>query len=463
MEEKLALKPVMLVRPPLGILYDDGFWAELSEAGIEEVAIQWLALLDDRGGEGNRYPQVEDTNPRALAAVGGEPVTRVPVAAYRPNETLYDGLAIAPPGMPPHLEEESRKLRQTVAKASSEGFRVWVTDDKGYFLAGGFGDGRPRPSRVCTNDPELAGFAVTRTRDTLANFPSIHGIFLDGPDFKWEIKPGHRDDLFAETCGCRHCERVAESLGFSYERVLEGREAFGVRLRSLTSMSVEDLARHRRGPFGAFDWWTEEPAILDWMRYRFTSTERYLRAVCKGIKEYSPRLAIATSSRMPALAPLTGHNVRRKMVFNDYEMPKLYWWMGSVAGFRGTVANWVNTLIEWNPDLSAEDALRWFSAAFGVPFSDDYPPSAYEGEATDAFFDVTVDDQIQKMLAATGGPDRFMPWVGLEHFGSQWLTPSELRRLLERMKARGAQRYAYFVYNSITPEYWDVITAFSRE
>ena len=67
------------------------------------------------------------------------------------------------------------------------------------------------------------------------------------------------------------------------------------------------------------------------------------------------------------------------------------------------------------------------------------------------------------MLAQTGGPERFVPWVGLEHFGSKWVTPSELRRLLQRMEAQGVQRYAYFVYNSVTPEIWSVITEFSRK
>ena len=459
----MPLKPVMLVRPPLGILYDDGFWDELANAGINEVAIQWLALLDDQGGEQIRYPQAEDAHPRALAAVGGTPVQRTPVAAYAPDQALYEGLPLPPPRMPSHLAQESARLKSAVTRAREHGFKVWVMDDKGYFLAGGFGDGRPRRAPGCGNDPDLAGYAVTRTRDTVANYPTLEGIILDGPDFKWEIKPGHRDDMFVEECGCRHCERVAESLGITYRRVLEGRDAFKARLQTLNPAAVEDFVASRGGVFGALAWWNEEPASLDWMRYKAAATELYIRAVCKGIKGYAPDLKIATSSRMPALAPLTGHVVRKKMAYNDYEMPKLYWWAGGVAGFRGTVVNWVDTLVEWNPGLSPEDATRWFSAAFDVPFPEDYPPSAYSEEATDEWFQTTVDDQIRKMLAETGGPQRFMPWVGLEHFGSRRLTAGELRRLLETMQARGAERYAYFVYNSITPEIWSVITDFSRD
>ena len=70
--------------------------------------------------------------------------------------------------------------------------------------------------------------------------------------------------------------------------------------------------------------------------------------------------------------------------------------------------------------------------------------------------------QTRKMMEAAGEPDRFIPWVGLEHFGSNWLTPDELRRLLGEMQAQGATRYCYFVYNSMKPEIWDVIASYSR-
>ncbi len=126
----------MLVRPPLAI------------------------LLDDQGGEQTRYPQIEDTHPRGLAAVGGEPVQRTPVAAYAPDRDLYDGLLFSPPGLPGHMEAESTKLKLALQKATERGFGIWLMDDKGYFLFGGFGDGTQRKAMVCVNDPDLAGRIV---------------------------------------------------------------------------------------------------------------------------------------------------------------------------------------------------------------------------------------------------------------------------------------------------------------
>jgi hypothetical protein len=452
----------MLVRPPIEILLDDGFWDELEEAGIEDVGIQWLALLDPHGNSPTRYPQPEDTHPRGFSAIGGKAADLTPVPAYAPNHSLYEGLSFSPQEMPEHMEAASKMLKLAVERATDRGFSVWMVDDKGYFLHGGFGDGTQRKASYCTNDPDLAGYAVQRARDNAANFPGLHGMILDGPDFKWEIKPGHRDDLFVGQCGCRHCERVAKSVGLTYARVLEGRDEFGRLLHSLSDESVEDMVANRAGVFGAFDWWMERPAIVDWMRFNTRVVEQHLKAISDGIHEDMPEMKVATSSRMPSLAPITGHNLRRKAAFNDYEMPKLYWWSGGVAGWRGTAMNWVDTLVDWNDGLSRESATRWFSTAFDIPIPDDYPTAAMAEEAPDSFFEQTVDDQIRKMIANSGGIDRFMPWVGLEHFGSNWVTTSELERMLRQMQAHGVERYSYFVYNEITPEIWDVITSFSR-
>jgi hypothetical protein len=54
-----------------------------------------------------------------------------------------------------------------------------------------------------------------------------------------------------------------------------------------------------------------------------------------------------------------------------------------------------------------------------------------------------------------------MPCVGLEHFGSNWVTASELDRMLAEMQTQGATHYCYFIYNSMQPEIWDVIKKYS--
>ena len=45
------LVPVMCLRPPNDILFDESFWDELKDAGITEIALQWLCLLDEPGSD----------------------------------------------------------------------------------------------------------------------------------------------------------------------------------------------------------------------------------------------------------------------------------------------------------------------------------------------------------------------------------------------------------------------------
>ena len=250
------LKPMMLVRPPNAILYEESFWDELSEAGIDEVALQWLCLLDDKQEGGNRYPQVEDIHPRGLAAVGGTPVERVPTAAFSPNPELYEGLEWIPPGMPVHMQGEADRLRDALRLGKSKGFTLYTMDDKGYFLFGSFGTGRLEPKLTVPGiaDPDGPSMTVARARDTAANFPEISGILLDGPDFKWEIKPGHRDDLWFERLDTPSNRAFASSIGITIEQVLVSRDRFQEFLRSLDSDTARKFMTKFPGALANHEW-----------------------------------------------------------------------------------------------------------------------------------------------------------------------------------------------------------------
>jgi hypothetical protein len=452
----------MLVRPPNGIIYEESFWDELAAAGIKEIALQWLCLLDDRGPDaGNPYPQPEDTHPRGLAAVGGKPVRRVPVAAYSPDPELYKGLNWQPPDMPAHLAGEQEKLRAALRMGARKGFRIFTSDDKGYFLHGSFGTGKlnEEASKRTPSVTDADGPAMTaaRARDTLANFPEISGILLDGPDFKWEIKPGHRDDMWVEQIDTPANRKFASENEIDFDDVLDGRKRFQDFLRSFKPDVARKFIKEQHGALAEHGWWSLHPDFSAWYEFKQKAIEWSLSSSYHGIKRYLPGTLVGNSSRLPFANTLTGHNTVRKQRYTDFQMPKEYWWSRGVAGFRGTVVNWVETLMEWNPGLGEELASQLFSAMFDYPMPSDYPISAYDNEATDEWFATSVRDQTKKMMAACETPERFVPWVGLEHFGSNWLTPSELDRLLGEMQGLGATRYCYFVYNSLKPEYWDVI------
>lgn len=458
----------MLVRPPNAILNDESFWDELSAAGINEVALQWLCLLDDQGPDtGNTYPQPEDTHPRGMAAVGGEPVKRVPVAAYSPEPELYAGLDWAPPEMPAHMASQQEELRAALQLGKRKGFRLYTTDDKGYFLHGSFGTGRLNEAAArrtpSVTDRDGPAMTTARARDTFANYPEFSGLLLDGPDFKWEIKPGHRDDMWVEPIDTPANRKFAEMHELDFEKVLDGRSRFQEFLSSFTPDTARSFISEQRGALADHAWWSLHPDFSPWYSFKQQAVEWSVSTSYTGVKTHLPGVQVGSSSRVPFAATLTGHNLARKQSYVDFQMPKEYWWAEGVAGFRGTIVNWVQTLEEWNSGLDEDLASELFSAMFDFPMPADYPISNYSAEATDEWFATSVHDQTMKMLQDSGDADRFIPWVGLEHFGSKWLTPSELDRLLGEMRNSGAERYCYFVYNSLKPEYWDVIRKHSAE
>ncbi len=463
MAARQPLKPVMLVRPPLAVFDDPGFWDELKEAGINEVAVQWLAVYDKSGGaSAPAMLRGEDVNPRTIKAAGGRDAKGMPVGAFKPNASLYQDFKVwSPPEMPDSVQDQAKRLHSALEKAKSRGFKLWVMDDKGYHRIGGTGTGRPTPPAVSVCDPETAVYTGARIQDMAANFPYFEAVVLDGPDFKWDIKPGSRDDIAVEQFDDPHQRSFAKSVGLTTERVIEGRDRFVQRLKSLTPAYVDDFVTNQSRGGSAYMWWTEDPAVADWLKYKQAVVEWSLRSTIGEIRKRVPGIKVGTSSRVPAMTIMNGHNLRRERTFTDFQLPKEYWWT-AVAGIRDTAAHWVSTIVDWNNGLSEEQACRWFSAAFDYAMPSDYPPSAYGKEATKSWYETTVRDQTRKMISAVGGVDRFVPFVGLEHFNLGWMTSGELRGVLAEMQSQGATRYCYYTYNSMRPEDWKVVSEFSR-
>ena len=464
--QKQPLRPVMALRPPNDIMFEESFWDELADAGVKEIALQWPCLLDDQTpeDEGNVYPQPEDGHPRGLAAMGGERVNRVPTAAFNPTPEYYEGLSWQPPTMPDHLAGQSEKLSAALDMGRAKGFTIYTVDDKGYFLHGGFGSGKLDITKRTPSftDPSMPAMTVARARDTAKHFPQVTGLLLDGPDFKWEIQPGHRDDLWVEPIDTPENRVFATNNGMEFQKVLDGREHFKEFLHGFNQEYARKFISMAPGALASHDWWRDHPKFNDWYSFKQAAVEWSVSSSYRGVKEYLPDLQVGNSSRLPFAEPLTGHNTVRKQKYIDFQQPKQYWWSGGVAGFRGTIVNWVDTLVDWNDGLDHELASELFGAMFDYPLAASYPISDYNSEATDEWFTTAVRDQTAKMIANSGGQEQYMPWVGLEHFGSNWLTASELDRMLAEMQSQGATRYCYFIYNSMRPEIWDVIRKYSR-
>jgi hypothetical protein len=458
----LALSPIMLTRPPNEVMLDDSYWDELLEGGIHEVCVSWLAFLK-LSEDGVALPSHEEVRPRVLSYFSGVGSRFQYVPIIQPDESLYRGLPFRPPARPDEFAPLAKELNRAFEKAKAKGITLYLFDDKGYFENAGY-LANPDGTRgfLCWNNPQVAEYTVARTRDYAQQLPDFSGIVLDGPDNKWEIAPGVRDDLFEKFCTCEHCYEAARSMGLDYAKLLDGLVAFRSELQDLTDEKVRGFLLSTRGLLGAVDWWMSHPELLDLMRFRYATIERHLKREYDGIKKHLPDFTVMASSRLPAFTALTGHSLKRRNEYTDYQLCKLYLWPGNQPGFRYTVSNYVRTFQEWNPGLSRDSAVALTERILGIEFPSDYPVERFDEPAPASFYDQVAGDEMKKMVHLVGDADRLIPFVALEHFGGPQIDPDEVRHLLRAMEANGIKRYIFYHYGVVSDDIWRVMGEFSK-
>ena len=106
--------------------------------------------------------------------------------SFAPNADFYQGCAKQPPPLPADLAASSRIFGDAVKAAADKGFAIYFHDwgQFGWFESGS-----------CLNNPEQVRYGLARTRDTFAQYPDTGGFVLDGPEYGYEIEPGHRSDV----------------------------------------------------------------------------------------------------------------------------------------------------------------------------------------------------------------------------------------------------------------------------
>ena len=458
----MSLRPIMLTRPPVEIMLDDGFWDELIEGGFRDVCVSWMAFLKEVE-YGESLPTREEARPRVLSFFmdKGDQFEYVPI--IKPDTSLYDGLTLYPPSRSDEFDSIFRELRDAFQRAKKKGINLYLFDDKSYFEISGYPAG-PEGTRgfSCWNDPQVAEYLVARTRDYVNQLPMFSGIVLDGPDYKWEIAPGERDDLFAERCFCDHCQNAARLMGLDLMKLVDTLAEFKLEMQQLTDEKVEGFLLSTRGFLGATDWWLSHPELLDLMRFRYAAIENHLIREYEGIKKHLPEFTVMVSSRTPSYSALTGHALQRRNAYSDYQLPKLYLWAGNQPGFRYTVNNYANTLSEWNPSLSRKNVVGLTERIFGIEFPADYPVEKFDDPAPLSFYEQIAGDEMKKMIHLIGDVDKLIPFIALEHFGGPQIQPREVRDLLLTLENSGINRYIFFHYGVITEDVWSVLTEFSK-
>ncbi len=379
------------------------------------------------------------------------------VAAFDPDPDVYRRFGVEPPLPPAQVLPEKRELLdRTLQAAKDRGWRVWIfTPNAG---AGPAPDARG-PLIV---DPHARAAFCARIVDTMQHYPMADGAVLDGPEWGYEIAPHHqnfRSYIFNDLP-----ETVAPAcaeLGYDYRALVDANDRLFHRLHTLDVQQVRLHGSRHGGLLGAFGLLGGDPHLLDWIAFRIDTLNRFYAAIREALQTQSNRpFLLAAGPRTAAFAPLCGYDLGRLSGILDVLLPKHYFWHRGFDGMYGTVARYVETLTRWNAGLSEGAALDVVGALFGIDLPGVTSLAAFDAGFPQEFFDRIVTQETDRALAATGDPERVVPWVdaGRKPHDGDPVTAGDLSRLLDAAERTGLRRFVYHHHGNLTSGEWAVIT-----
>ena len=369
--------------------------------------------------------------------------------AFEPQLDYYSGIPTAPPRVTEAARPKVEAFRHALQRAKERGLKLYLHD---------WGQGMAM-SQTCLNDREALGYGLARTRDARQAYPQIDGYVLDGPEFGYEIEPGHRSDLFG--CFCDKCLEKAKRDGFDVVSMRQGRDWLKDALGRIDAVSAHHWLQGELSATDVLDLLVAQPGLFEWFRFKSHSIVELLSAYRDCIKGMDEKLAIACGPRISAFAPLTGYNYRLIGDIVDFLCPKVYLWQRGIDGLKGTVGRYASTLMAWNPTLSESLALSLVCKAFGIPLPGVESLGDLDSPLSPEFFVHTLPSEIDKAIARTGDASKLRFLMGLHH-GGVHMSTDEMREILIAIEQSPCDKVLYWEYGDITEEQWKVLRDFAR-
>ena len=380
--------------------------------------------------------------------------TRMPATpAFEPDSRVYGRFGVEPPAVVEHASaEQRRQLEETLQEAKKRGFAIYIMYPESG--AGPGGDGH------YLHDERSINARIARMVDTVEHFPMVDGAVLDGPEWGYEIAPGHMNyrsyifnDLPLETAP------LCEELNFDYNALLAAKDRLFALLHNLDPMRIRLHADG--GLLGGFQLLGGDPDLMSWMKFRVDSLTAFFRRIRDGFKsELGRSVRLGTGPRTAVFAPLCGYDFGRLAEFMDFLSPKHYFWHRGFDGLVGTIHRYVETLMEWNPGLAANDAIFVVQTLFGIALPGVREMRDFDKALCPEFFEQIVAQETRRALAAVDDPDRIIPWVDAGRFPHDGdpMSADDLRQILEAAQDAGLRRFLYHHQGNLTAGEWVVIS-----
>lgn len=367
--------------------------------------------------------------------------------AFDADPSYYDDADLAPPMVAEGARKKVEAFRRAVEAAKGRGLKLYLHD---------WGQGAARAS---ISYPQSLAYGLARTRDVKHALPEIDGFVLDGPEFGYEIQPGHRSDLLAPLDEASIAE--AAQRGYDVEAMRRDQLWLIDALRRIDVVSARRWLESEPAVTDVIDLLMTRPGLLDALRFRAERILELLGAYRDGIKAMDPTLAIACGPRISAFAPLTGYNYGALAQVLDFFCPKLYLWHEGIDGLKGTVGRYADTLVNWNPTLPESLAIALVCKAFGLPLPGMRTLDDLHLPLPPAFFERTLRSEIDKAILRTGDAAKLRLFLGLHH-GGVHMSTEEMRHILMVIEDSPCDQVVYWEYGDITDEQWAVLKGCGR-
>jgi|GEM_PF-229224 len=442
--------------------------------GVRGLVIGRLLFLPEypEPGEASARPEepaeTGPAAPPAPASWGGERLDAV--WAFAPNPTVYRRWGVEPPPEPAQAFPRRReRLEQLIQNAKGRGWPVYLFEPAAG--AGPPAPGLPGAGGPLVTDQGRQRAYLARLEDTLTQFPQVDGAILDGPEWGYEIAPGHRSNLFEDLPP--EVAPAAQALGFDYQRLVAAKDRLFARLHKLSREQATLAAPG--GLFASLALIGNDPGIVSWLNFRARALTLFYKQVHQLAEALTRargrQVKLGASIRLPAFAALCGYDFPALASLFDLILPKLYIWHRGVDGLYGTIARYVTTLADWNPGLWEPEAFAAVRALLGIALPSTEPDTKpgqtmaglreLERGFPDAFFSQVITEEVKRSIAAADGyPWKVLPWIdaGRRPHGGDPVTAHDLRRLLVAAKEGGARHVLYHNHGHLTQAEWSVLS-----
>ena len=310
------------------------------------------------------------------------------------------------------------------------------------------------------DEKTMASYSA-RIIDRLEQFPMALGTVFDSPEWGYEIHPsyrmGHVSSVFYEMPEVMR--GGVDALGYDFDAMNAAAKRFYDVLHNLDPRQVR---LHAPGGFlGALHLFGADPDITAWLRLRMESLTAHYRRVKEGVDAETTRpIQVGIGSRTAAFAPLCGFDLAGLAEFADFLCPKFYVFHRGFDGLVGTVNRYVETLCDWNPELTDEHALEVIRALFGIELPGVSNRSDLDYSLTPEFYSCIIGQETRRALAVVDDPEKIVPWVdaGRAPHAGDPLSPGDLGRLIHAAGEAGLQRFLYHHQGNLTEGEWSVMS-----